>query len=371
MSPLKGDIFLSANATIHIMWNENSKIISTIKNVMPAVVSITISKNRADVEREMKEMIPAGKGKKKAAEEPFEIPLDKIDADGMVQIGGGSGFITDASGVILTNKHVISETGAKYTVTTNNGTEYIAEILARDPINDVAILKIKPERKLPYVALGNSDSSELGQSVLAIGNALGIFKNTVSQGIVSGLARSVSAQADPDSPPQELRGLIQTDAAINPGNSGGPLVNLRGEAIGINAAVVYGAQNINFAIPINEAKRDLSDLKKFGRIRRPLLGLRYLSVTSQLQKKLELPFAYGAIVTKQGPFETAVVPESPADKAGLKEGDIVLEWEGKKITPDRNIQDLLENCEVGETAPITVWRDGKTLSLSVTLTERK
>lgn len=352
------------------MWRENSRIISTVKKVMPAVISITISKNRADVEKEMKEIMPEGKGKKKTAE-PFEIPLDKIDADGMVQVGGGSGFITDASGVILTNKHVIAETGAKYTVTANDGVEFVAEILARDPINDVAILKIKPEHNLPYVALGDSDAAELGQSVLAIGNALGIFKNTVSQGIVSGLARSVSAQADPDSPPQELRGLIQTDAAINPGNSGGPLVDLRGKAIGINAAVVYGAQNINFAIPINEAKRDLSDLKKYGRIRRPLLGLRYLSVTPQLQKKFNLPFAYGAIVTKQRPFETAVVPGSPSDMAGIKEGDVVLEWEHKKITLERNIQDLLENCTVGETAPVTVWRDGKTISLSVTLTERK
>jgi len=352
------------------MWREHSKIISTIKTVMPAVVSITISKNRADVEKEMKEML-AGEKRKKKGDVPFEIPLDKIDADGMVQIGGGSGFITDASGIILTNKHVISETNAKYTVTTNDGSEYVAQILARDPINDVAILKINPGKKLPAVALGNSDSAELGESVLAIGNALGIFKNTVSQGIVSGLARSVSAQADPTAPSQELRGLIQTDAAINPGNSGGPLVDLRGQAIGINAAVVYGAQNINFAIPINEARRDLADLKKYGRIKRPLLGLRYLSVTPQLQKQMGLPFPYGAIVTKQHPFETAIVPGSPADKAGILEGDVVLEWEHKKITPEKNIQDLLDNCEVGETAPITVWREGKTLTFSVTLTERK
>lgn len=337
---------------------------------MPAVVSITISKNRADVEKEIKEMTPPAKGKKKA-EPLFEIPLDKIDADGMVQVGGGSGFITDASGIILTNKHVIAETDAKYTVTTSDGGEYIAQILARDPINDVAILKINPTKKLPVVQLGNSSEAELGQSVLAIGNALGIFKNTVSQGIVSGLARSVSAQSDPTAPAQELRGLIQTDAAINPGNSGGPLVDLRGRAIGINAAVVYGAQNINFAIPIDEARRDLSDLKKYGRVRRPLLGLRYLSITPQLQKQIGLPFSYGAIITKQHPFETAIVPDSPAAKAGIREGDVVLEWEHKKITPDRNIQDLLDNCEVGETAPITIWREGKTLTLSVTLTERK
>lgn len=352
------------------MWHEHSKIISTIKTVMPAVVSITISKNRADVEKEMKEMLPPSK-RKKSAELPFEIPLDKIDADGMVQVGGGSGFVTDASGIILTNKHVIAETDAKYTVTTNDGGEYVAQILARDPINDVAILKINPTKKLPVVMLGNSSEAELGQSVLAIGNALGIFKNTVSQGIISGLARSVSAQADPTAPAQELRGLIQTDAAINPGNSGGPLVDLRGRAIGINAAVVYGAQNINFAIPIDEARRDLADLKKYGRVRRPLLGLRYLSITPQLQKQMNLPFPYGAIVTKQHPFETAVVPDSPAAKAGIREGDVVLEWEHKKITLDRNVQDLLDNCEVGETAPITIWREGKTLTLSVTLTERK
>lgn len=352
------------------MPREKSKIIDTIKNVMPAVVSIVISKDRAKVEKELKEMLPAGK-KTKKINEAFEIPADKIDADGMVQVGGGSGFLVDASGIILTNKHVIAETDAKYTVLTNNDKEYVAEILARDPINDVAILKIAPDRKLLAVELGDSEDIELGQTVLAIGNALGIFKNTVSLGIVSGLSRAVSAQADPDSPPQELRGLVQTDAAINPGNSGGPLVDIEGRAIGINAAVVYGAQNINFAIPINEAKRDLADLKKYGRIRRPLLGLRYLSVTPQLKARLKLPVDYGALVTKRRSFETAIIPQSPADKAGIKEGDIILEWEGKRITTERNVQDLLENCEVGEVAPVTIWRDGKMLTLKITLAERK
>jgi serine protease Do len=219
---------------------------------------------------------------------------------------------------------------------------------------------------LTTVALGDSNNIELGQTVMAIGNALGIFKNTVSSGIISGLSRSISAQADPYSI-QELRGLIQTDAAINPGNSGGPLVNIFGQAIGINVAVVFGAENIGFAIPINSAKRVLSDLKKYGRIRRPFLGIRYLTVDSNLKEKLKLPVDYGALIVSE---KHGVVSKSPADLAGIKEKDILLEVNGEKITTDKPMQDFLENLAVGETIKLQILRDGKKMEVKMTLAER-
>ncbi len=331
---------------------------------MPAVVSIVLSKSLAELKKEA----PASVKNKPNV---FQIPPDKIDARGMVQVGGGSGFIVDENGIVLTNKHVIAESNVNYTVFLNDDKNYEAEVLARDPINDVAILKIKSDKKLPTVELGDSDRVELGQTVLAIGNALGLFKNTVSMGIISGLSRSVQAKSDDKAPVQELRGLIQTDAAINPGNSGGPLVDIRGRAIGINAAVVVGAQNISFAIPIKAAEKDLSDLKKYGRIRRPLLGLRYLILNRDLSEKMGLPAEYGAYVTRQNSGETAVIPQSPADKAGIFEQDIVLEWNGEKISPDTALQDFLDDCEVGEEVKLKILRAGQEREVKVKLTERK
>ncbi len=346
------------------MPREKSKIIETIKKVMPAVVSVIVSKPIEELRREIPEFF---RGKHPDA----QIPEDKIDSKGNVQVGGGSGFIVEKGGIILTNKHVVNESGGSYSVVMNDNESYEAEILARDPIDDIAILKISAKKELPTVALGNSESLELGETVLAIGNALGIFKNTVSQGIISGLSRSVSAQPENNTPPQEMRGLVQTDAAINPGNSGGPLVNIFGEAIGINAAVVYGAQNINFAIPIDEAKRDLEDVKKFGRIRRPLLGLRYLMVNKHLKEKMKLPIEHGALVTKEHSFREAIVPQSPAHLAGLKERDIILEWNGEPITFEKTIQDYLEKSAPGDEVRLSVLRNEDKISLKVILAERK
>ena len=349
------------------------KVIATIKKVMPAVISIMISKTLEDLEKEMPHEIysflpghdKAGKRRKK-----IKIPDFLIENDGMVSVGGGSGFLVDPNGLILTNKHVISDTKAKYTIILNDERKFPAEIISRDPINDVAILKIEAS-DLPYVELGESSGLELGQSVIAIGNALGMFKNTVSVGIVSGLSRSISAKEDPKGPSEELRGLIQTDAAINPGNSGGPLVNLAGAAIGVNAAIVAGAENISFAIPINTAKRDLDDLKKFGRIRRPLLGVRYIIADDKLQKKMNLPTNYGALVLKEGLSDSAVIPGSPAAVAGLKENDLILECNGQKVDTEHPIQDYLNNCEVGQTMQLLVYRNGKEFKTKLTLAERK
>ncbi len=353
---------------------DDKQIISTIKKVMPAVVSIAIARHLEDLEKEIpKDLYPfLPGGTPPPGEKPkLKIPANLVDKRGMVEIGGGSGFLVHESGVILTNKHVVSDAKAEYTIILNDSRRFPAEILSRDPINDVAILKIKAEGKFPALKLGDATNLELGQSVIAIGNALGIFKNTVSLGIVSGLSRSISAQADADAPPQEMRGLIQTDAAINPGNSGGPLVDLKGFAIGVNAAIVFGAQNIGFAIPINAAERDLDDIKKYGRIRRPLLGLRYIMIDENLKDKFKLSMNYGALVVSESPHDPGVIPGSPADKAGLKDHDLVLEFNGEKLDRDNPIQDFLEDMNVGETAELLVLRGEKQFKVKMALTERK
>ena len=334
---------------------------------MPAVVSIVISKSLEELEKEMPAdmapLMPFGSSE-------LPIPDDKVDARGMVQVGGGSGCIVDSNGVVLTNKHVIADKDAEYLVVTNDGKRYPAEILARDPVDDVAILKINAQ-DLPTAPLGNSSVLELGDDVLAIGNALGIFRNTVSRGIISGLSRSIAAKPDPKEPVQELRGLIQTDAAINPGNSGGPLVNLNGEIIGINAAIVFGAQNVGFAIPINAAKRDLDDVKKYGRVRRPLLGLRYINIDENLQEKLHLSVDHGALIGGRMPHHEGVLPNTPASVAGIKEKDIIVECDGTPLTMDKTIQDFLEEHNVGDRLKLKVIRNDKQLEITVELAERR
>ncbi len=348
-----------------------NKVVETIKKTLPAVVSIVISKNLIELEKEIpQELYPFLPSNPEGRH--LNVPESLIDKRGMVQIGGGSGFIVEPDGIILTNKHVISDPKAEYTVVLSNGVKYPASVLSRDPVNDVAIVKIAPPAPhLPTIALGDATNTELGESVLAIGNALGLFKNTVSLGIVSGLSRSIAAQEEPNAPPQELRGLIQTDAAINPGNSGGPLVTLDCKAIGINTAIVFGAQNIGFAIPINAARRDLHDLKTYGHIRKPLLGVRYLIIDENLQEKMGLPVSYGALIVHDASKEDAIIPESPAAKAGIKEMDIILECNETKVDHEHAIQDFLEKLDVGSTLNLLVLRGNKRVNMKVVLAERK
>lgn len=342
-------------------------IVETVTSVMPAVVSIAISKHLSKLEKTIgREFWRLGT----TPPEEIEIPPELIDEKGMVRIGGGSGFFVREDGIILTNRHVIADRDAEYTVFWNDK-RYHCEVLARDPINDVAVLRIK-EKNAPVVKLGDSSALLLGESVVAIGNALGEFSNTVSAGIVSGLSRYIFAFGETPGKRQELRGLIQTDAAINPGNSGGPLVNLNAEAVAINTAVVSGAQSIGFAIPINHAKRDLADLEKYGRIRKPFLGIRYVVLNENLKRKHRLSFSHGAYVLREDGFgESGVIQGSPAEAAGIKDGDIVLECDGIKITIERTLQDILETKAVGDTLALKVWHKGKEFDTSITLAERK
>jgi len=353
---------------------DEKRVIATVKKVMPAVVSIVISKRLEDLEREMPTghypFVPGHPDEKRERAKKIKILSALADDRHMVEVGGGSGCIVDPNGLVLTNKHVIDDIGAEYTIILNDDRRFAAKILTRDPVNDIAILKIDAE-KLPFLKLGDTQNLELGQGVIAIGNALGMFKNTVSLGIVSGLSRAITAQMDPDAPQQEMRGLIQTDAAINPGNSGGPLVDGSGRVIGVNVAVISGAQSIGFAIPVNTAKRDIDDLKKYGRICRPLLGLRYIMIDEAFQKKMNLSVSYGALVVRESENDAAVIPDSPAAKAGIKEKDIVLAMNGRRLDADHPIQDLLENLEVGNRATFNILRNGKEFTTEATLTERK
>jgi serine protease Do len=350
-------------------------VISTIKKVIPAVVSIMVSKHLEDLERELAhEVYPFLPGHhheyRQRRKRRFSIPDLLVDSKGMVDVGGGTGFIVSATGLILTNRHVIADPGAEYTVIMNDGGKWPAAVLSCDPINDIAILKI-PDRNLPVVKLGDATELELGQGVIAIGNALGLFKNTVSMGIISGLSRSIATEPVGTTPAQELRGLIQTDAAINPGNSGGPLVDLSGHAVGVNAAIAFEAQSIGFAIPINAAHRDLEDVKKYGHVRRPYLGIRYVTVDKNLQEKMHLSADYGALIITEGPHDHGVVPGSPAHAAGLQEHDIVLECNGKKITPDNPIQDVLDNLKASDRFTLLIRRGRRQFERVVKLAERK
>ncbi len=282
-------------------------------------------------------------------------------------VGGGSGFVVSADGLIFTNKHVVADTKAEYTVFTNDGKKYTAKVLARDPVNDVAILKINAVGLVP-ATLGDSSTVKLGQTAIAIGNALGEYRNTVSVGVISGLARKVTA-AGSLMGPETIQGVMQTDAAINPGNSGGPLLNLRGEVIGVNTAIASGAQNIGFAIPINQAKRAIESVKKTGSIQTPYLGVRYVLVNETIAKSQKLPVTAGALVrgTTDGP---AVIPDSPAAKAGIVAEDIITAVNGEKITGDVTLSQLIQEYTIDETITLTVQRGDKVLKLPATLAVR-
>ncbi len=344
------------------------QIIRVVQKTLPAVVSIVVGKDLKTLEAQgfpfFGEVPLDG-----PSEEEIVEQLPKTDS-GKIRTGGGSGFIVEPSGFILTNKHVVLDPEAEYTVVTPDEEKYPAQVLARDPINDVAILKIQAEGS-PVLKLGDSSKILLGQSVVAVGNALGEFKNTVSTGIVSGLSRFITAITDMEGHAERLRGLIQTDAAINPGNSGGPLVNLKAEVIGINSAIVFGAQNIGFAIPINKAKKDLEDVKKFGRIKKPFFGVRYLMVTKDLQRRLHLASDSGALVLAEGLDGHAVIKGSAADIAGIRERDIILAVNESPISEQNSLEDILEKWSIGDSISLRILRGSQTRTVHVTLGERK
>ena len=347
--------------------NYEQAIIKAVESASPAVVSIIISKDVPIIEQcpynPFSDLPPEFQ---QFFSQQFEFNQPCQKGTQKQEVGGGSGFIISSDGLIATNKHVVLDEKADYTVFTNDGKKYSAQVLARDPARDLAIVKIKAS-DLPVVKLGDSSTLKLGQTAIAIGNALGEFRNTVSVGVVSGLARSITASGGGFT--EKIEGLIQTDAAINQGNSGGPLLNLKGEVIGINVAMASGAQNIGFAIPINQVKQGIESVKRSGRIISPYLGVRYLLVTPELAQKEKLPVDYGVLV-KGNEDGTAVLTNSPADKAGLKAEDIILGINGEKISTDNPLASIIQRYSAGDALTLKILRAGKEISLQATLEER-
>lgn len=337
-----------------------SPIVKIAKKTCPAVITIVASRDLPQIEEYY--FLPI-KGEKVA------FPKKITESKQKTKIGGGSGFIVSPNGYILTCNHVVDDKDADYTVILDPDHKYQATILARDPLIDIAILKIE-EKNLPSLKMGNSDNVELGESVLAIGNPLGEFEDTLSLGIVSGLSRKITAYNSNSSKATNLRGLIQTDAAINPGNSGGPLVDMEGKVIGINSAMIAGAENIGFAVPINYIKDDLSEVKNTGKIKRPFLGIKYILLNDEIASTNKLDYNYGALVVREMFGESAVASNSAAQKAGIKEYDIVLEMNGEKITQENPLSQILTKFQVGDTVELKITRKGNIKNIAVKLKEK-
>ncbi len=321
-----------------LVVQESSAVIDVAKKVAPSVVSIT---------------------SKTTSYNFFGM--------GQTQEGAGTGIIISSDGLIITNKHVVDGQDSNYTVITSDGKEYKdAKVIARDSVNDLAFVKIDA-KGLKAADLGDSASMQVGQQVVAIGNALGQFQNSVTTGVISGLSRPITA-GDGAGSSEDLQNLFQTDAAINPGNSGGPLVNLEGQVIGINTAVAGNAQNIGFAIPINEAKTVIASVKDKGKISRPYLGVRYALITKDFATRNNLKATDGAYVVGDSQ-NLAVIPNSPASKAGVQSGDIITKIAGDKIDASHSPSSLVSKHKVGDKVDLEVIRDGQTKTLTATLEE--
>ena len=344
-------------------------VIDTVEKVSPAVVSVIISKDLPVIEQcSASPFLDLPPEFRQFFDDQFQFSQPCQKGTQRKEIGGGSGFIIAKDGLIVTNKHVVSDVAASYTVLTNDGKKYDAEILARHPSLDIAVLKIKPlTDSLSVLILGDSGGIKLGQTAIAIGNALGEFRNTVSVGTISGLARTVTAQGGDTV--ETIEGVIQTDAAINQGNSGGPLLNLKGEVIGINTAMVVGAQNIGFALPINHVKKAIESVKNTGRISVPYLGVRYLKITPDLAQKEKLPVENGVLIrgSEDGP---AITSDSPAKKAGLQAEDVITELNGEKLNQDNSLAYLIQKYSIGDKVTLKILRNGQEMILRATLEEK-
>jgi len=291
------------------------------------------------------------------------------------QASAGTGAILSTNGYVITNRHVVPEGTTEVSVTLSDGTELtdvkvVGRTAATDTL-DIAFLKIGDTKgkKLVAAKVGDSAKVEVGEKVIAIGNALGQFQNTVTSGIISGYGRSVTAgDGEFGGDSETLQNLFQTDAAINQGNSGGPLVNVNGEVIGINTAIAGGdAQNIGFAIPINDTQGLIKSVLKNGKFERPFLGVRYVTLTDDYAFQFNLSTKRGAYVAPSDNGQSSIVPDSPAAKAGIREKDIITKIEGSVIDERNSLVSLIGQRSVGDKVQLTVIRDGKTQTIEVTL----
>jgi len=342
------------------------RIINVVKNVEGSVVSIMANKDLPVADSYTMNPFDMFRGD---VFDPFSFYFDdyqpKVEPKyEKKQVSSGSGFIITTDGYIVTNKHVVSDDKAEYTVFLNDGVKYTAKIVAVDPLEDFALIKIEANGLKP-LALGNSDNLSLGQTVIAIGNALGEFQNTISVGVISGLNRNITASGG-NGTVERLTNLLQTDAAINQGNSGGPLLSLDGKVIGMNTAIVATAQNIGFAIPVNKIKNTIEEAVKTGKITVPFIGVYYVQIDKTEAEERDLDVDYGALlVADKG--NSAILKDSPAEKSGLKEGDIILSVNQEKITTKSPLATVVRKYKPGETIELEVKRGENILNINLVL----
>ncbi len=338
------------------MTSEEKKRITIIKKTLPSVVSVIATKKIEDFQKsDPSSLFPVfekGSSRQRFLSKKIEGPL--------LDFGGGSGFVVHKKGIIITNTHVISEAFLDYTIITHAGEYLKATLIDTDPLHDIAYLSLSEKKHSPApLSLGSAHALELGTTVYALGTVLGQFPNTVTMGIVSGLSRSLEAYNEHTK--KEFHGLFQIDAAINPGNSGGPVINSEGKVVGITSAAIRHAENVAFCIPIDTIQNDLDDIARYGKIKRAFLGVRYTLVP--------LSSVHDLVHVVQSPSSSvpAVVPRSPAAIAGIKEGDILVSFNAKPLSPSYTLEDALEESEEGMRVSIEIIRKGKKKRLSATL----
>jgi serine protease Do len=325
---------LTNNLQTRTVVQEENAITQAVERVSPSVVAIGVSQRVIN-------------------------PFDPFATSRQSNQTIGTGFIASDKGVIVTNKHVVSDTSARYSVVTKDGQKLDIVKIYRDPNLDLALVQVNSTQGLIPLELGDSSQLKIGQTAIAIGNALGKFSNTVTTGVVSGLGRTVTA-GDPFGEQTELLdNLIQTDAAINPGNSGGPLLNTSGQVIGVNVATTEGAQNIGFAIPIDSVKTLLDKFNQSGgNIQTPFIGIRYRLVTRDIALLNSVP---------QGAFVQEILADSPASKAGIEPGDIITKIDNQAITEENKIAQVVQSKKVGDNITLEIWRDNNTKTVNLNL----
>lgn len=332
-----------------VVETEESVITQVVKKTIPSVVTVSISTTQTT--QDTLQINPF---------DPFSPYSIQPGQSQKIEQNIGSGFIVSADGLIITNKHVVSDTTATYKVIMSDNKTYPAVQIFRDPLNDLAIVKIDA-KNLPALALADSDKLQLGQLAIAFGTPLGEFRNTVTQGIVSGLGRGITAGGPFEGSVERLDGVIQTDAAISPGNSGGPLVDSAGQVMGINTAVSMQGQNIGFAIPSKVIKGLVDNYTQSGgKISRAYLGVRYKLLDKETAVLNDLV---------EGAYVVEVVVGSGAEKAGIQKGDVIAKINGNKITQDTDLSGTIKGKKVGDHVILQIWRDKQLKDIDVTLSE--
>ena len=324
---------------------EDSIIIDVVKKTLPGVVTIGI---KTATTPNLPQVNPFN---------PFSFFQIRPSQSQTVEQNIASGFIVSPDGMIITNKHVVADPTAAYEVVTSNGQKYAVTKIYRDPLNDIAVLKINGSNLTP-LPLGNSSNLVLGQTVVAIGTPLGEFRNTVTHGIISGLGRGIQAETPFQGEVEQLNNIIQTDAAINPGNSGGPLIDTNGQVIGVNTALDVSGENIGFAIPVNVVKTVLNRFNSTGQFNQPFVGIRYSIITPGIASNNNIP---------QGAYVESIVDGSPAQKAGIQAHDIFTKIDGQSVDASHDISQLIAGKKSGDKITVELWRNGKMQTVNITL----